>query len=479
MSVELPHSSESNKMDSFHVANWKSKLSNDAAKLRERRKYLKKKEKKTLMLNQPNDNDSINNHKRRKMINKDNEESSNDMESNQNESSAEISSSSEMDLNSLDDSFSSMFQKPPDQWKLRFPRNRFQSKLNTLSEERSRINDLKKNHSILFRQQSADDGSSSSGEDEAAEKDSVEEEESLQESGDDDERFNNEKENGEDESVVDNESLEEAEESDEELEETNQEDSHQPPAENSHRNVEFRADFFGRLDEGKDDDDDDDDCGYISTYKYKKLKLNEKFKNKGKEVNIDLFDETEVEVCNIGEMSSICKVCKAKYFKLEETSNRGDLKFTRCCSKGTIKIAGIKPPPESILSLLTGEADNAGMFLRNAKAFNAKVSMASVSLNNFKFGTGGYPAIRVSGTMHHNLGPLCSGPDTPSSFLQVFFHDSTQNQPIISSESFTRAESEMLDMIRRELKEHNQYLKLFSPMVNQYKDAPNYYIKMR
>ena len=62
-------------------------------------------------------------------------------------------------------------------------------------------------------------------------------------------------------------------------------------------------------------------------------------------------------------------------------------KYTSCCCEGKIKLPPIQPPPPYIKELLKGESEDGRIFYRKARAFNTKVSFASVSLKEDQYNT--------------------------------------------------------------------------------------------
>ncbi len=97
------------------------------------------------------------------------------------------------------------------------------------------------------------------------------------------------------------------------------------------------------------------------------------------------------------------------------------------------------------------------------------------------------PAVRISGSVYHNIGSaLKSDAASAAQFLQVFFHEGTgESKKIMADgENYLNAQDlVVLNRIREQVKEHNEYLKILMPVIDQYSqtgaELSNYGIVLR
>jgi hypothetical protein len=131
------------------------------------------------------------------------------------------------------------------------------------------------------------------------------------------------------------------------------------------------------------------------------------------------FNDEEIHTYYCGKMEKVCGFCGAWYWEAEKTSAE---KYTACCSNGAVKLPPIRPPPPYIQELLLGNLPHSRCFKKKARAFNSKLSFASVSMNQYLFpNTRGVPALRISGSIYHNIGAIHPEPEQQAKFLQCFF----------------------------------------------------------
>ena len=118
-------------------------------------------------------------------------------------------------------------------------------------------------------------------------------------------------------------------------------------------------------------------------------------------------------------MEKVCGFCGAWYLEAEKNSVG---KYTACCSNGAVKLPPICPPPQYIQELLLGNSPDGKCLKKKARAFNSKLSFASVSMNQYLFpNTRGVPALRISGSIYHNIGAIHPEPEQQAKFCSVFF----------------------------------------------------------
>ena len=74
--------------------------------------------------------------------------------------------------------------------------------------------------------------------------------------------------------------------------------------------------------------------------------------------NLQVFNESTVNVYNVRSLDNICFACGAFMFKDEKhigkLSQTDTVTFSICCANGNIKVPPIKNPPDLLKDLLTG-----------------------------------------------------------------------------------------------------------------------------
>jgi hypothetical protein len=115
--------------------------------------------------------------------------------------------------------------------------------------------------------------------------------------------------------------------------------------------------------------------------------------------------EYSLQRLDIGYMNCICEFCGAYYWDKEKIQ-RPPI-YTRCCSKGTISLPEIRPPPLYIQNLLRGIGNHGKLFKKHSRIINTKVSFASVTMKTEQFSsTRGVSRLRVGGSIYHNIGSI-------------------------------------------------------------------------
>ena len=173
------------------------------------------------------------------------------------------------------------------------------------------------------------------------------------------------------------------------------------------------------------------------------------YRNVARNCNLDNFDESSVLRHNCGTMSCICSFCNARYWNGEKNS-RG--KYSTCCQDGRVRLPKFQTPP-LLQELLGGQTQRSKKLLEKARAFNTKLSCASISMTSHDFpSTRGTPTFRVSGSVYHNIGSILPNTDTVPKFLQCFFYETTG---LDNDFRFTDFEHQMLRDVLDFLKQHN------------------------
>ena len=168
------------------------------------------------------------------------------------------------------------------------------------------------------------------------------------------------------------------------------------------------------------------------------------------------FNDEEIQTYYCGKMEKVCGFCGAWYWEAEKTSAG---KYTACCSNGAVKLPPIRPPPPYIQELLLGNSPDGRCFKKKARAFNSKLSFASVSMNQYLFpNTRGVPALRISGSIYHNIGAIHPEPEQQAKFLQCFFYESNGDSSLDNFE-FSRREISIHNRAFREIEQFSPFLR--------------------
>ena len=175
--------------------------------------------------------------------------------------------------------------------------------------------------------------------------------------------------------------------------------------------------------------------------------------------NIDEMNSNLISEMSCGQMDQKCIYCGARYWALE-TVVTGH--YTKCCSKGTVKLASHPKPPPYTSELLSGATTAAKLFKEKSRLFNTNISFGSILMSNSTLPTpAGIPSVRIQGSVYHKLGPthVMNNNEAPK-FLQCYFYENQQQaaQPgQYHNEAFSAAEKIILDKIYDEVTITNQF----------------------
>jgi hypothetical protein len=155
------------------------------------------------------------------------------------------------------------------------------------------------------------------------------------------------------------------------------------------------------------------------------------------------FDETAVVTHHIGAMDTVCEFCEARYFPGE--FGRG---MNACCMGGKILLPKLPALPSELLQLYVAHDAVSRHFRKGTRTFNNAYAFASLQCpglsredagsnraHNVVAGAGhGPPVFRISGQMHHVIGPLLA-PSLPNgrpdpaqaNFTSVYFLDEAKD----------------------------------------------------
>ena len=125
--------------------------------------------------------------------------------------------------------------------------------------------------------------------------------------------------------------------------------------------------------------------------------------------NLEVFNESTVNVHNVGSMDNICSACGAFMFKDEKhigkLSQSDRVTFSAWCANANIKLPPPTNPPDLLKDLLTGNIPRDQEFRENLRANNSSLSFASLCLTGqeFKFKNPGPYCYRISGQLYNAL----------------------------------------------------------------------------
>ena len=123
-----------------------------------------------------------------------------------------------------------------------------------------------------------------------------------------------------------------------------------------------------------------------------------------------------IQVHSLGACDQRCTACGALHWEAERTGGRGDGSFTLCCQKGQVDLPDLPAAPQPLLLLMESPA-----FRRCLRAYNNLFSMAS---STAVFASpSGLSEYRISGALHHRVGPLVPNPGHRHAFAQLYILD--------------------------------------------------------
>ena len=120
---------------------------------------------------------------------------------------------------------------------------------------------------------------------------------------------------------------------------------------------------------------------------------------------------------HLGEMSAVCQFCSARFFK--EESSRG--KYTKCCNQGKVALESLAEVPPILRELLNGCSDRSRRFIKNARAYNNSLSLASMGVNFRRLNSRGPSCLTVNGRIMHYGIPLYAEKNMSPRFAQLYF----------------------------------------------------------
>ncbi|KAL7541801.1 hypothetical protein ACHAWF_007019 [Thalassiosira exigua] len=125
---------------------------------------------------------------------------------------------------------------------------------------------------------------------------------------------------------------------------------------------------------------------------------------------------------DVGPLGFACYHCKALGFVDERKIKSGRGYFGQlCCNQGAVKFSAFPDLPPRLAQLWTGDDAHAKYFRKNARRFNASMSLASLTVNDATANRGGPGCFKIHGQLHRRIGPLLADPQcTEPSCIQTF-----------------------------------------------------------
>lgn len=135
---------------------------------------------------------------------------------------------------------------------------------------------------------------------------------------------------------------------------------------------------------------------------------------------------------SIGTMDKVCQYCNALKFPGEAAG--------LCCMSGEVKLPNLNPPPEPLISLVSGASSESKHFLSKIQQYNSCFQMTPFGATNivrdgfmtfkvistispvticlqFEY----FSSYQIQGQVYHKIGSLLPVPDSDYEFLQMYF----------------------------------------------------------
>lgn len=194
------------------------------------------------------------------------------------------------------------------------------------------------------------------------------------------------------------------------------------------------------------------------------------------------FDYNLHKSVNIGEMSVVCKFCKALSFETEPPG--------MCCASGKVKLPPLQSPPEPLRMLIAGQSAESRHFLDKIQTYNSAFQMTSFgateivrdnfmptfkvitadgisngltdSEKRFLFETTETNSnFQIKGQVYHSIGSLLPMPDEKYKFLQIYFLGNNDEEITVRSRIGENMRRHIIAELRELLHEHNELVRLF------------------
>ena len=122
----------------------------------------------------------------------------------------------------------------------------------------------------------------------------------------------------------------------------------------------------------------------------------------------------------LGDFNVVCQHCSAVHFPGEKGARASS--FGTCCNHGKVVLPPRRELWEPLNSLMNGSHAQSRHFLSNIRAYNCALQLAS-SGAHFERLPRGVTALRVSGEVYFQLGPLQPQQGSLPKFAQLYIYD--------------------------------------------------------
>lgn len=151
-----------------------------------------------------------------------------------------------------------------------------------------------------------------------------------------------------------------------------------------------------------------------------------------------------------------CDFCKAQRWPDEDKCGS-----FQCCHNGKVKLDPLREPP-LLLSALLRQMLDSGSFLRNIRAYNCTLQMASTGV---KIDTtlSGVTFMKAHDRIYHRIGSLLPEPNHKPKFAQIYMVDTDYSQDGVNATSHIPSvvSRSLLQLLKDMLLEHNYYVRVF------------------
>jgi hypothetical protein len=151
--------------------------------------------------------------------------------------------------------------------------------------------------------------------------------------------------------------------------------------------------------------------------------------------------------------------CLLLYCSLLKT--RACLACSRLLSTLQVDLAPFPDPPEPLASLFNGTDPRSNHFLTNIRSYNSAFQMASSRIRQDPNITSGTHSFRVSGRIHHMIGPLLPGDGQEHAFAQIYMYDSDADANARRRGIFAVTREDVLNDIQFVMHTYNPYVQGF------------------
>ena len=148
-----------------------------------------------------------------------------------------------------------------------------------------------------------------------------------------------------------------------------------------------------------------------------------------------------------------CLYCNAMMWPAETG------KSSLCCSKGSVRLNGIKDAPEPLLSLLKGTHPQSSHFKNHIREYNCAFQMAS-STAKVAEAPPGISAVIMGGRLYHRIGPLFPQTGLQESYAQLFLLDENE-QAKACKNIFSNLDDNLLLELIDMMHDNNHYVHEF------------------